>query len=149
MLHMAHRALHRYVTKSVKSILFPLNESYLSLINLFFTQILTKDCWRNIHNNEYFCALCLIFLVLWHKYSLYCIKRGWLFMTQEELGRRIAERRHILDVDQKTAAALSGVSVHTLSNIESGKGNPSLKILCKMADALGLELRMDVKKQPE
>ena len=70
-------------------------------------------------------------------------------MNQEELGRRIAERRHILGVDQRTAAELSGVSVHTLSNIESGKGNPSLQILSKMADALGLELRIDVKKQPE
>ncbi len=70
-------------------------------------------------------------------------------MNQEELGCRIAERRHILGVDQRTVAELSGVSVHTLSNIESGKGNPSLQILCKMADALGLELRIDVKKQPE
>lgn len=70
-------------------------------------------------------------------------------MNQEELGHRIVERRHILGVDQKTAAELSGVSVHTLSNIESGKGNPSLQILSKMADALGLELRIDVKKQPE
>ncbi|NCD35172.1 MAG: helix-turn-helix domain-containing protein [Spartobacteria bacterium] len=67
-------------------------------------------------------------------------------MNNVEIGRKLVERRRILGVDQKSIAELSGVSVHTLSNIESGKGNPSLKILCKILDVLGLELSMDIKK---
>ena len=67
-------------------------------------------------------------------------------MNKEEFGCQLVERRRILGVDQRTAAELSGISVHTLSNIESGKGNPSLRVVCRIADALGLELRLDVKK---
>jgi len=51
-----------------------------------------------------------------------------------------------LGVDQKTAAELSHVSVHTLSDIESGKGNPSVKVLSAVLDALGLEMRIHVKE---
>jgi len=37
------------------------------------------------------------------------------------------------------------VSVHTLSDIESGKGNPSVKVLAAVLDALGLELLIKIK----
>ena len=67
-------------------------------------------------------------------------------MNQSVIGERIAERRHVLGVDQKTAAELSGVSVHTFSNVESGKGNPSVKVLGKMLEALGLEMRIQLKR---
>lgn len=66
-------------------------------------------------------------------------------MNVEETGKLIRERRRILGVDQRTAAELSGVSVHTLSDIESGKGNPSVNVLAAVLDALGLELRIRVK----
>jgi len=52
----------------------------------------------------------------------------------------------VLGIDQKTAAELSGVSVHTFSNVESGKGNPSVKVLGKMLEALGLEMRIQLKQ---
>lgn len=57
----------------------------------------------------------------------------------------IRERRRILVISQKTAAELSGISVHTLSDIESGKGNPSVKVLVAVLDALGLELVIQIK----
>lgn len=40
---------------------------------------------------------------------------------------------------------LSGVSIRTIKQFESGKGNLTLKSLEKMADALGLELTLQVK----
>lgn len=46
----------------------------------------------------------------------------------------------MLGVLQGDLADLSGIAVHTLSNIESGKGNPSLLVLEKLMDCLGLEL---------
>jgi transcriptional regulator with XRE-family HTH domain len=59
---------------------------------------------------------------------------------------QISRRRQVLGIDQKTAAELSGVSVHTFSDVESGKGNPSVKVLGKMLDALGLEIRLQLKQ---
>ena len=67
-------------------------------------------------------------------------------MNQREIGEHLTERRQVLGIDQKTAAELSGVSVHTFSNIESGKGNPSVKVLGKMLEALGLEMRIQLKQ---
>ena len=67
-------------------------------------------------------------------------------MNKEEIGARISKRRQVLGIDQKTAAELSGVSVHTFSDVESGKGNPSVKVLDKMLDALGLEIRIQLKQ---
>lgn len=67
-------------------------------------------------------------------------------MNKEEIGAQIFTRRQVLGIDQKTAAELSGVSVHTFSDVESGKGNPSVKVLGKMLDALGLEIRLQLKQ---
>ena len=67
-------------------------------------------------------------------------------MNRRELGDQITKRRQILGIDQKTAAELSGVSVHTFSDVESGKGNPSVKVLGKMLDALGLQLSIQLKQ---
>lgn len=67
-------------------------------------------------------------------------------MIIEEIGAQISKRRQVLGIDQKTAAELSGVSVHTFSDVESGKGNPSLKVLGKMLDALGLEIGIQLKQ---
>lgn len=67
-------------------------------------------------------------------------------MNAEEMAKMIRERRRILGIDQWTAAELSGVSTHTLSDMESGKGNPSVKVLCRILDALGLEMRIELKR---
>ena len=57
-----------------------------------------------------------------------------------EVGGRLRQRRKTLGIPQEQLAALAGVAVHTLSNLESGKGNPSLRVLGKLFDCLGLEL---------
>lgn len=67
-------------------------------------------------------------------------------MNADNIAKKIKERRRLLGVDQKSAAELSGVSVHTFSDIESAKGNPSLKMLCKVLDAIGLEMRIELKR---
>lgn len=58
----------------------------------------------------------------------------------ESIGMRLRERRHALMVSQQALAELAGISVHTLSNVESGRGNPSIQILDRLLDCLGLEL---------
>ncbi|MGM0580715.1 MAG: helix-turn-helix domain-containing protein [Bacteroidota bacterium] len=62
-----------------------------------------------------------------------------------ELIEIIKERREMLQVNQEMLAELSGVSLRALKQFESGKGNPTLKTISKLADALGLELTLKVK----
>lgn len=61
------------------------------------------------------------------------------------LIEQIRERRKILDISQETLAEISGVGLRTLKQFESGKGNPTLETLQKLCDALGLEIKLEVK----
>jgi transcriptional regulator with XRE-family HTH domain len=54
----------------------------------------------------------------------------------------------MLNVTQETLAELSGVGLRTLKQFESGKGNPTLQTLHNLADALGLEVALVIKKLP-
>jgi transcriptional regulator with XRE-family HTH domain len=63
-----------------------------------------------------------------------------------ELIKRIKERRDVLNVTQETVAELSGVGLRTLKQFESGKGNPTLLTLTKVADVLGMEVCLELKK---
>lgn len=62
-----------------------------------------------------------------------------------EMIKSIKTRREMLQVNQEMLAELSGVSLRTLKQFESGRGNPTLQTLSKLADALGLELTFKVK----
>ena len=57
----------------------------------------------------------------------------------------IKERRENLHVNQENLAKLSGVGLRTIKQFESGKGNPTLLTIQKMADVLGLEVCLKVK----
>lgn len=63
----------------------------------------------------------------------------------EEFGTIIRERRIQLKVNQQTLADLAGVGINTLVAIERGTGNPSVQVLSKVLDALGLQLKIVLK----
>lgn len=67
-------------------------------------------------------------------------------MHQYKLIETIKERRETLKVSQETLAELAGVGLRTLKHFESGKGNPTINTLQKIADVLGMELKLEVKK---
>lgn len=67
-------------------------------------------------------------------------------MDNKKLIRILKERKDILNINQESLAELSGVGIATLKRLESGKGNITLKNLHKIADVLGLELKLEVKK---
>ena len=69
-------------------------------------------------------------------------------MHFSELIKTIKDRRESLQVNQEMLAELSGVGLRTLKQFETGKGNPTLKTVSKLADTLGLELSLKVKKLP-
>ena len=58
----------------------------------------------------------------------------------------IKKRRDVLRVSQEQVAELAGVGLRTLKALESGNGNPTLETLLKVADVLGMELKLEVKK---
>ncbi|NQW75933.1 MAG: helix-turn-helix transcriptional regulator [Cytophagales bacterium] len=62
------------------------------------------------------------------------------------LIQQIKVRREILKITQQELADLSGVGLRTLKQFEAGKANPTFNTLQKMADILGLELVLQVKK---
>jgi transcriptional regulator with XRE-family HTH domain len=66
-------------------------------------------------------------------------------MHYTELIKTIKERREMLQVTQETLAELSGVGLRTLKQFESGKGNPTLLTLQKLADVLGMEVSLTLK----
>lgn len=68
-----------------------------------------------------------------------------ILMNIKTIGELIKRRRVALQISQCTLGEIAGIAVHTLSNIEAGKGNPTLATLEPVLDALGLELLVRVK----
>lgn len=66
-------------------------------------------------------------------------------MKSTELANIIRKRREELNITQKDLAEMSGVNLRSISNIESGVSNPSLEVLNKIAEILGLEIVIKVK----
>ncbi|HHU15257.1 MAG: helix-turn-helix transcriptional regulator [Kiritimatiellae bacterium] len=65
-------------------------------------------------------------------------------MNKEEIGKAFAVRRETLDITQARLAKLSGVSVHTLSNLETARGNVTLDVLLKVAKTLGYKVTVGI-----
>ena len=63
------------------------------------------------------------------------------------LIQQIKERREILKITQESLADLSGVGLRTIKQLEGGKGNPTFNTLQEIADVLGLELVLQVKRR--
>lgn len=70
-------------------------------------------------------------------------------MLAEQLGKIIKIRRKELRITQPHLAELAKVSTNTLYKLERGQGNPSLEVLNKLAEVLGMELTLSVKRTIE
>lgn len=67
-------------------------------------------------------------------------------MKFEGIGLLLAKRRKTLEISQKELALLAGISLHTVCNLESQRGNPTLASLLAVAKVLGLELSLSIKE---
>ncbi len=67
-------------------------------------------------------------------------------MTNEEIVKVIKERRDILGINQDYLAELAELGLATLKRFESGKGNITLNNLRKIADVLGMDINLEIKK---
>jgi y4mF family transcriptional regulator len=68
-------------------------------------------------------------------------------MLVKYLGQTIKNRRKELNITQPHLAELAQISTNTLYKLERGQGNPSLDVLNKLAEVLGMELKLDVKRE--
>jgi len=67
-------------------------------------------------------------------------------MSDNRVGQAIRDRRKELGITQPHLAEIAGVSTNTLYKLEKGQGNPTLEVLNKLAEVLGMELKLEVKK---
>lgn len=79
---------------------------------------------------EYLLYICIVITIYWD-------------MTQ--IGDTIKERRKMLKINQRTLAELSGVGINTLTKIERNEANPTIEVLNKILDTLGLEIQIVIK----
>ena len=66
-------------------------------------------------------------------------------MSKQSIGKQIKDRRKVLKVRQQDLAEISEVALRTVISTERGEGNPSLETLLKLAEALGMDLQLNVK----
>lgn len=67
-------------------------------------------------------------------------------MLAKHLGETIKDRRKELSITQPHLAELAQISINTLYKLEKGQSNPSLEVLNKLAEVLGMELKLEVKR---
>ena len=67
-------------------------------------------------------------------------------MHQTNLIQRLKYRREQLGVTQEQLSELAAVALRTVKELDSGKGNPTVSTLIKLADVLGMELKLEVRK---
>jgi transcriptional regulator with XRE-family HTH domain len=60
--------------------------------------------------------------------------------------KQVKERREMLKITQENLAELSGVGLRTIKQLEAGKANPTYRTLQEIADVLGFELVLQVKR---
>jgi len=65
--------------------------------------------------------------------------------TSSKIGKIIRIRRKELNLELKDLQDYSGVNYVSISEIENGKANPTVKTLEKLLDVLGMELDIKVK----
>lgn len=66
-------------------------------------------------------------------------------MEIEDLGKLIKHRRKVLGLTTRELADLTGMSKTTISQIESGVGNPTFEVLKNIFEYLNLEIKVEVK----
>ena len=62
-----------------------------------------------------------------------------------KIGESIRKRRKFLKITQEELADIAGVGINTLIKMERGDGNPTLSVINKVLDVLGLEICTTVK----
>ena len=65
-------------------------------------------------------------------------------LTKIKIGKIIKKRRQELNLELKDLQDYSGVNYASISDIENGKANPTIKTVEKLLDALGMQINIEV-----
>ncbi len=65
----------------------------------------------------------------------------------KEIGKIIRERRKSIKLEIEDLKDYSDITCATISNIENGKANPTIKTLQKIFDPLGLTININIKEK--
>lgn len=60
-----------------------------------------------------------------------------------QIVKAMLDGRAAKNLTQKELAALTGITQSDISKLENGNGNPSLKTLERLAEGLGMRLRLE------
>ena len=63
-----------------------------------------------------------------------------LTMIEPQITEAIQKRRKLLKITQRDLAEISGVSLRTVKALETGDANPTLEILARVLEPLGLRI---------
>jgi len=66
-------------------------------------------------------------------------------MLVQIIGETIKKRRKELKITQPHLAELAEISTNTLYRLECGQGNPSLEVLEKLTEVLGMNITLEIK----
>jgi y4mF family transcriptional regulator len=67
-------------------------------------------------------------------------------MDFQQIASTIKKRREYLSLTQLDLSEMSDVALRTVNGLESGKASVNLNNLTAIADALGMEIQLDIKK---
>jgi transcriptional regulator with XRE-family HTH domain len=65
-------------------------------------------------------------------------------MLDNRIGETIKRRRKELNITQPHLAKLANISTNTLYKLETGVGNPTLDVIHKVAEVLGMKLDLTI-----
>ena len=63
------------------------------------------------------------------------------------IGKQLSERRKKLGLSQQDLTEISGVSLRTINAIENDASNPSIEVVSKIAEPLGLVISLTERVQ--
>ena len=62
-----------------------------------------------------------------------------------DIGKIVQERRNELGLKQQDLAEMADVTIKSIYAIENNKGNPTIEVLSKVFNVLGLEIKVQIK----
>lgn len=62
-----------------------------------------------------------------------------------DIGKIVQERRNELRLKQHDLAEMADVTIKSIYAIENNKGNPTMEVLRKVLNVLGLEIKVQIK----
>ena len=66
-------------------------------------------------------------------------------IISNDIGKIVQDRRNELSLKQEDLAEMANVTIKTIYAIENNKGNPTIEVLKKVLNVLGLEIKIQIK----